>query len=279
MTEGAETSHLDPPPDNRAPDSVRTARLATGRLQGKLVLVTGGSRGIGAAIVCAAAREGATVAVNYCRQREAASALIAQVNAEAAQGGRAFAAAGDVRDRDAVERLVGDIERDWGPIDVLVNNAGIVRDGLLLSMTDEAWTEVLRVNLEGTFNCTRAVARYMLGRHRGKIINMSSIAADLGGRGHANYAASKGAINAFTRSMAVELAPKGISVCAVAPGVVRTEMSARIRRLASDQILARIPMGRYGEPEEIARVVVFLASDECSYVTGEVIRVAGGLGA
>jgi 3-oxoacyl-[acyl-carrier protein] reductase len=258
-------------------DSVRTAR---GRLSGKRMLVTGGSRGIGAAIVRVAAAEGAVVAVNYHRGAEAAAALIDAVNAASIPaGGGAFAAAADVRDRRAVERLVDDIERTHGPIDVLVNNAGVVHDALLLTMTDEAWAEVLAVNLDGTRNCTRAVTRHMLGRHRGKVINMSSVAADIGGRGHANYAAAKGAINAFTRSMAVELAPKGISVCAVAPGVVRTEMSARVRRLAGEQILARIPMGRYAEPEEVARVVVFLASDECSYLTGEVIRVSGGLGA
>jgi 3-oxoacyl-[acyl-carrier protein] reductase len=242
--------------------------------------VTGGSRGIGAAIVRIAAGEGAVVAVNYHRGTGTAAALIDEVNATNGLIGRgAFPAPADVRDRREVERLIDEIEQTRGPIDILVNNAGVVHDALLLAMTDEAWAEVLAVNLDGTRNCTRAVTRHMLGRHRGKIINMSSVAADVGGRGHANYAASKGAINAFTRAMAVELAPKGISVCAVAPGVVRTEMSERVRRLAGDQILARIPMGRYAEPEEVARVVVFLASDECSYLTGEVIRVSGGLGA
>jgi 3-oxoacyl-[acyl-carrier protein] reductase len=192
------------------------------------------------------------------------------------RGGTAAAVQADITSLPEVERMVDSLYEQCGRIDILVNNAGVTKDELLLSMTPEDWEMVIKTNLGGLFNCTKAVAKYMMVQKSGRIINISSVAGERGGRGQSNYAASKGGINAFTRSVAMELAPKKITVNAVAPGVVETEMSSTVIRRAKDIILDSVALKRLGQPEEIAKVVAFLASDDSSYITGEVIRVDGG---
>jgi 3-oxoacyl-[acyl-carrier protein] reductase len=243
------------------------------RFEGKVVIVTGGSRGIGAAIVRGAAAEGASVVVNFRRDADAAWELARAIEAT---GGKAYAAKADVSHADQCDALVEEAINRYGQVDVLINNAGITRDNLLASMTDEEWDEVLRVNAGSVHRMCRAVARPMILRKKGRIVNISSVAGLKGGRGQTNYSASKGAIEAFTRALAVELAGKGICVNAVAPGVVITEMTAEIREAAGEEVLGRILLKRYGSPEDVARAVLFLASEDASYITGAVLSVDGG---
>jgi 3-oxoacyl-[acyl-carrier protein] reductase len=244
-----------------------------GGLQGAVVIVTGGSRGIGRAIVELFAREGADVTFFY---RDNAAAAQAIVDAATAAGERVAAEQVDVCDaaacQAAVERVIERCER----VDVLVNNAGVIRDGLVAMLEDEDIRAVLDTNVMGVFNVTRAVVPHMISRRAGKIINLSSVAGEKGGRGQSNYAASKGAIDALTRALAVELAPRRITVNAVAPGVIETDMSAQVRAMAGDQVKARILLRRYGTADEIANAVWFLASRLADYVTGQVLHVDGG---
>jgi 3-oxoacyl-[acyl-carrier protein] reductase len=243
------------------------------RLKDKIALVTGASRGLGKAIAIHLAEEGAFVVVNYAKSAEKAEEVVAAIQSS---GGKALAMHADVSCVEEVEKMVDTIYEKCGKIDILVNNAGINRDELLMSMEKEDWEAVINTNLGGLFNCTKAVAKYMMLQKSGRIINMSSIAGERGGRGQSNYAASKGGVNAFTRSVAMELARKNITVNAVAPGVIETEMSSTVIRRAKDHILDSIALKRLGRPEEIAKTVAFLASDDSSYITGEVIRVDGG---
>jgi 3-oxoacyl-[acyl-carrier protein] reductase len=243
------------------------------RLKDKVALVTGASRGLGKAIAIQLAEEGAFVVVNYAKSAEKAEEVVAAIQSS---GGKALAMQADVSCFEEVEKMVDTICEKLGKIDILVNNAGINRDDLLMSMEQEDWEAVIKTNLGGLFNCTKTVAKYMMLQKSGRIINMSSIAGERGGRGQSNYAASKGGVNAFTRSVAMELARKKITVNAVAPGVVETEMSSTVIRRAKDHILDSIALKRLGSPEEIAKTVAFLASDDSSYITGEVIRVDGG---
>ena len=242
-------------------------------LAGKVALVTGGGRGIGRAIVELFAGDGVDVVFFYRANADAAREV---VDAVAAAGGRAEAMQVDVADAQAVARAVEQVIEARGRIDVLVNNAGVVRDNLL-GMLDEADIRaVLDTNVGGVFNVTRAVVPHMISRRSGRIVNLGSVAGEKGGRGQTNYAASKGAIDAFTRSLAVELASRKITVNCVAPGVIETEMSQPVRDLAGDQVKARILLRRYGQATEVAYAVWFLASRFADYITGEVLHVDGG---
>ena len=244
------------------------------RLQGKNAIVTGGSRGIGRACVAQLAAEGANVAFIFSSNQAAADALVAELTA---QGRNVRAVQADVRDAKRAQEIADSLIAEWQRIDILVNSAGIVKDGLTGMMTDEQWRDVLDTNLGGTFNYCRAVTQPMLMQRSGSIVNLSSTAAEFASRGQVNYAASKGGINGLTRALAKELAARKVRVNAVAPGMIETDMSQVVRGIAGDQIKSVIPMKRIGKPEEIASVVAFLASDDASYLTGQVLRVDGGL--
>jgi len=252
----------------------RAGLVVDSGLAGKSALVTGGGRGIGRAIVERLAADGMDVTFLYAGNEEAAEATMAAVRA--AGRGTAVAERVDIRDPqacvDAVERMVERCER----IGVLVNNAGVIRDNLLVALEPQDVRDVLDTNVTGMFNVTRAVAPHMTAARSGSIVNLSSVAATKGGRGQSNYAASKGAIEAFTRALAVELGPRKIRVNAVAPGVIDTEMSKEVRELAGDDVQKRILLRRYGTTADIANAVWYLASDLAAYVTGTVLHVDGG---
>jgi len=240
-------------------------------LRGGVAIVTGGSRGIGRAIVQRLAASGMAVHFTYRGNAAAANEVIA-----ANPAAKITAAVVDVRDSAACARFAEQVADRAGRIDLLVNNAGVVRDNPLTALEDEDVRVVLETNVTGVFNMARAVAPYLISQRRGKIINLSSVSGEKGGRGQTNYAASKGAVNAFTKSLAVELAPRGITVNAVAPGVIETEMSRAVRELAGEQILSRILLRRIGQPEEVAHAVWFLASHFANYITGQILNVDGG---
>jgi len=243
-------------------------------VQGKIAIVTGGSRGIGRACVLDLARHGAEVWFVYQSNREAAEKLAAEVTE---QGGKAHPVQADVRDFERAGQIVDEVLAEHSRVDVLVNSAGIVRDGLMGTMTPEQWGEVIQTNLTGTFHYCRAVAQQMISQRAGSIVNLSSTASEFSSRGQVNYAASKGGINGLTHALAKEFAPRRVRVNAVAPGMIDTDMSAAVRGLVGDKIKDLIPLRRIGTPEEVAKVVTFLASDAASYITGQVIRVDGGL--
>jgi len=242
-------------------------------LRGRSVIVTGGSRGIGRAIVECLAGEGADVSFFY---RDNASAANEVVAAAKAAGRSVTAERVDVRDAAACATAVEAIADRCGRIDVLVNNAAIVRDNPLAALEDDEIRSVLDTNVGGVFNVTRAVVPFMIMQRAGKIINISSVAGDKGGRGQSNYAASKGAVNALTRALAVELAPRKITVNGVAPGVIDTEMSQDVRDRAGDDVKARILLRRFGTAQEVAYAVWFLASRYADYITGQILGVDGG---
>ena len=244
------------------------------RLKDQVAVVTGGSRGIGRGIVKAFAAEGAKVAFVYRGNQEAADALTKEV---AENGGKALAVQCDVTRLEDVEKAIKNVEEALGPVNILVNNAGIIKDDLFVRMEPEAWNAVLQTNLGGTYNFCRAVAFAMMRQRKGRIINISSIAADHVNQGQTNYAASKGAINAFTRALAVELAGRGVTVNAIAPGFIATDMSEAVRNKAGDLITKMIPLKRLGQPDDIAKAAVFLASPDAAYITGQVLKVDGGL--
>jgi len=239
----------------------------------KSVIVTGGSRGIGRAIVELLAGEGADVTFFYRDNRGAADEVLA---AGRDAGQRIAAEQVDVRDSAACAAAVERIAERNGRLDVLVNNAGIIRDNPLAAMDDDDVKSVLDTNVGGVFNVTRAVVPHMIMQRAGKIINLSSVAGEKGGRGQTNYAASKGAINALTRALAVELAPRKITVNCVAPGVIETEMSEAVRDMAGDQVTSRILLKRFGKPQDVAYDVWFLASAYADYMTGQVLSIDGG---
>ena len=242
-------------------------------LSGRVALVTGASRGIGRAIAVELARCGATLALNHLAQDDEARLVRDEIRGA---GGEAEIWPADVSDPEAVARMVARVHERQGPIGVLVNNAGITRDRTLKKMSVEEWNEVLRVNLSGVFHCTRAVLEGMLAASFGRIVSLSSIVAGTGAFGQANYAASKAGILGFTRSVALEVARHGITVNAVCPGYVETSMLAAVPERVRQSVLERIPVGRFGRPEDVARLVRFLAT-EGEYITGQTLHVNGGL--
>ena len=235
-------------------------------LAGKTALVTGGSRGIGAAVARELARAGATVVVGYRSGGEEAEAIASEIGGSAVQA--------DVADVEDAKRLIGEA----GDLDVLVNNAGITRDGVLARMTDDDWRSVLETNLSSVFYTCRAVSRGMMKRRAGAIVNLSSIVGLHGNWGQTNYAASKGGIVAFTKSLAQELGSRGVRANVVAPGYIKTQLTDAIPEEAQQQMLGLTPLGRFGDPEDVARAVRFLCSDDAAFITGEVLVVGGGLG-
>lgn len=243
-------------------------------LDGKVAIVTGASRGIGRAVAIALAREGAKVVINFAGNVTAANAVLDEITGA---GGEAMLHQADVASNDAVEAMVKAVLDKYGHIDILVNNAGITRDNLLMRMKEEDWDAVIDTNLKGIFLCTKSVARPMMKQRSGKIINMTSVVGVMGNAGQGNYAAAKAGVIGFTKSMAKELASRNILVNAVAPGFIATDMT----HVLSDEIKAglsdKIPLGRLGEPEDIAHIVVFLASDAANYITGQTINIDGGM--
>ena len=243
-------------------------------LTGKIALVTGGSRGIGRAICLELARQGANVAVNYAGNSAAAQETVAACEA---LGVQAIAIQANVADPQACQDMVKTVLDTFGRIDILVNNAGITRDGLLMTMKEDAWDQVLDTNLKGAFLTMKAVARTMMKQRYGRIVNLSSVVGLHGNAGQVNYAASKAGVIGMTKSLAKELASRGVTVNAVAPGFIDTDMTAALPQAARDALLPTIPAQRLGAAEEVAQAVAFLASDQAAYITGQVLAVDGGM--
>lgn len=244
-------------------------------LDERIALVTGGSRGIGAAICAELAAAGAVVVVNYASNADAAGAVCRGI---ADAGGTAHAVQGDIATAEGATALVEQVESGVGPIAALVNNAGITRDDLIMRLSEESWRDVIDTNLGGAFFTCRAVARPMMKRRAGAIVNMSSIVGVRGNAGQTNYAASKAGLIGLTKSLAKELGSRGIRVNAIAPGYIATELTDALPEQAREAILSATPLGRLGEPEDVARAVRFLVSDAAAFVTGDVLAVDGGLG-
>jgi 3-oxoacyl-[acyl-carrier protein] reductase len=251
---------------------VSQAAAAAGRLAGKVALVTGASRGIGRAVAKALCAEGASVALGA---RDAAS-LAAAVAEAAAAGGQAWPVRLDVTERASVDAAVADVLQRHGRLDCLVNNAGITRDNLLIRMKPDEWDQVLATNLSGVFHSSQAVLKPMLRQRSGRIVNITSVVGLTGNAGQVNYASSKAGLLGFTKSLAREVATRSITVNAVAPGIIETDMTAAMTEMAREAITSMIPMGRVGLPADVAGAVVFLASDAAAYITGQILAVDGG---
>ena len=243
-------------------------------LAGKVALVTGASRGIGKAIACKLAREGAKVIINYNGSKEKAEAVKSEIEAA---GGQAEVYQCDVSDYTACETFIQTVIKEEGSLDILVNNAGITKDGLLMKMSEEDFDKVLDTNLKGAFNTIRFASRQMLKQKSGRIINMSSVVGVIGNAGQANYAASKAGVIGLTKAAARELASRGVTVNAVAPGFIETPMTDVLDEKVKEAIKGQIALGRYGKPEEVASTISFLASEDASYISGQVIVIDGCL--
>jgi len=244
------------------------------KLTGRTALVTGGSRGIGRAIALALAEEGADVAVNYVSSESAARDVVANI---AKMGRRGLLAQADVSDFPDTFRMAQDVLKEFGHLDILVNNAGINSDKTFTKMDHASWRKVLAINLDGVFNCTKVFVDQMLGQTYGRVVNITSVIGQIGNFGQANYAASKAGVAAFTKSLAKELAGKGVTVNAVAPGFIETEMIEGIPEKVRDRLLAQIPLKRFGSAEEVARAVCYIVSSDGDYITGAELSINGGL--
>jgi 3-oxoacyl-[acyl-carrier protein] reductase len=243
-------------------------------LDGKVVLVTGGSRGIGRAIALKMAKHGANVAINYAGNANAANEVAALIQG---LGKESLTLRADVANASEVNAMVDQVVDKFGKIDILVNNAGITRDNLLLRMKDEEWDEVIDTNLKGVFHCIKAVARPMMKQRAGRIINIASVVAAMGNAGQANYTAAKAGVIGLTKTAARELAPRNITVNAIAPGFIETDMTAVLPEDVKEKLKAQIPLSRFGQPDDVAELAVFLASDGAAYITGQTIFVDGGM--
>ncbi len=241
---------------------------------GKIALVTGGSRGIGRSIAERLAKEGFYVVINYVSNESAAKDVLSAIENA---GGKGQIAPFDVSDFDATQKAVEDIVEELGGLHILINNAGITHDTLMLRMKEEDWTNVISVNLNGVFNCTKAVTRIMIKQRYGRIINLTSVVGEMGNSGQTNYAASKAGIIGFTKAAAREMASRSITVNAVSPGFIETDITMALTDEIRKSYIEKIPLGRFGSPKDITGVVAFLTSDEASYITGEVVRVNGGI--
>lgn len=240
----------------------------------KVALVTGASRGLGKAIAVRLAASGIKVVINYRTDDATANNVAREITSS---GGEVMLFKTDVTDSNAVHQMTRQIVEHWGKLDILINNAGIVRDALLLRMSDDAWDEVMFTNLKGAYLCTKYALRSMMGQEWGRIINIASLAGIIGNAGQANYSAAKGGLIAFTRAVAREVGPRNITVNAIAPGFIITEMTDKLPADARDAILTRIPLGRFGVAEDVAGLAAFLASDAASYITAQVICIDGGV--
>ena len=243
-------------------------------MEGKVAVVTGASRGIGKAISVKLASKGATVVINYNGSRERAAEVKNEVESA---GGKAMIIQCNVADFDACKEFIETVIKEQGRIDILVNNAGITKDGLLMKMSEEDFDAVLDTNLKGAFHTIQAVSRQMLKQRSGRIVNISSVVGVSGNAGQANYSASKAGIIGLTRTMARELASRGITVNGIAPGFVDTDMTKVLPEQVREAATAQIPLGRFGQPEDIANMAVYLASEKASYITGQIISVDGGM--
>jgi 3-oxoacyl-[acyl-carrier protein] reductase len=244
------------------------------RLAGKIALVTGASRGIGRAIAVRFAAEGAFVVVNFAGNEAAAGETLAAIDLA---GGKGVLSRFDVGDASQVDAAVKAIIAERGRIDILVNNAGVTRDNLLMRLTEDDFDSVVRTNLKGTFLVTKVVSRQMLRQRSGRIVNMSSVVGEMGNAGQSVYAATKAGILGFTKAMARELASRDVTVNAIAPGFITTDMTSALSEAARKEFAERIPLGRFGSPEEVAELALFLASDAAAYVTGQVVGINGGM--
>lgn len=243
-------------------------------LTGKIAIVTGASRGIGREIALTLGRNGATVIVNYNGSEEAALKVVKEITAF---GGKAFSFKCNVASHEETKHMIDEVIRNHSRVDILVNNAGITRDNLLMKMSEEEFDQVIDINLKGTFNCIKNVSRQMLKQRSGRIINISSISGVVGNAGQSNYSASKAGVIGLTKSVARELASRGITVNGIAPGFIDTEMTAVLTEEVKETILNQIPLKKFGNPSDIAELVSFLASDKAGYITGQIINVNGGM--
>ena len=248
--------------------------MNTQNLENKVALVTGASRGLGRAVAIKLASHGASVAINYLSSDEEANKAYKEIEG---MESRVMLCKADISEAGAVRQMTRQIVREWGKIDILVNNAGIVRDSLILRMRDESWDEVMNTNLRGVYLCSKYALRSMMDQGWGRIINIASLAGIVGNAGQANYSAAKGGMIALTKSMARETGPRNITANAIAPGFIVTEMTDKLPQEAKDAILARIPLGRFGLVEDVAELATFLASEQASYITAQVIGVDGGV--